>query len=89
MLIMLQLYDFSSSFVPFCMLKNSIYLAITELKVFSIPHAYPHTGNHMNISPIPHTCKPSMASLRMEGVNLEACLKEKLLQSIIRMKPFI
>ena len=30
-----------------------------------------------------------MASLRIEGVSLEACLKEKLLQSIIKMKPFI
>lgn len=38
---------------------------------------------------IEHTCNPSMASLRIEGVSLEACLKEKLLQSIIKMKPFI
>jgi hypothetical protein len=38
---------------------------------------------------VEHTCNPSMASLRMEGVSLEACLKEKLLQSIIKMKPFI
>lgn len=37
----------------------------------------------------PPTCNPSMASLRIDGVSLEACLKEKLLQSIIRMKPFI
>lgn len=37
----------------------------------------------------PPTCKPSMANLRIDGVSLEACLKEKLLQSIIRMKPFI
>lgn len=43
----------------------------------------------ITLSSVLHTCNPSMASLRMEGVNLEACLKEKLLQSIIRMKPFI
>lgn len=30
-----------------------------------------------------------MASFRMLGVSLEACLKEKSLQSIIRMKPLI
>jgi hypothetical protein len=30
-----------------------------------------------------------MASFRIEGVSLDACLKEKLLQSIIKMKPFI
>lgn len=35
------------------------------------------------------TWSPSMASLRMLGVSLEACLKEKLLQSMIRMKPLI
>lgn len=35
------------------------------------------------------TWRPSMASLRMLGVSLEACLKEKLLQSMMRMKPLI
>lgn len=30
-----------------------------------------------------------MASLRMLGVSLEACLKEKLLQSMMRMNPLI
>lgn len=30
-----------------------------------------------------------MASLRMLGVSFEACLKEKLLQSMMRMKPLI
>lgn len=30
-----------------------------------------------------------MASLRMLGVSLDACLKEKLLQSMMRMKPLI
>lgn len=33
------------------------------------------------------TCRPSMASRSMLGVSLEACLKVKLLQSMIRMKP--
>lgn len=35
------------------------------------------------------TWRPSMASLRMLGVSLDACLKEKLLQSMMRMKPLI
>ena len=30
-----------------------------------------------------------MASFRMLGVSLEACLKEKLLQSMMRIKPLI
>lgn len=35
------------------------------------------------------TWRPSMASFRMLGVSLEACLKEKLLQSMMRMNPLI
>ncbi len=34
------------------------------------------------------TCKPSIASLSMLGVNLEACLKVKLLQSMVKTNPF-
>lgn len=33
------------------------------------------------------TCSPSMASRSMLGVSLDACLKVKLLQSMMRMKP--
>lgn len=35
------------------------------------------------------TWRPSMASFRMLGVSLEACLKEKLLQSMMSVKPLI
>lgn len=34
------------------------------------------------------TCRPSIANLSMLGVNLEACLKVKLLQSMIKTNPF-
>lgn len=34
------------------------------------------------------TCNPSMANRSILGVNLEACLKVKLLQSIIKINPF-
>ena len=35
----------------------------------------------------PPTCSPSMANRSMLGVSLDACLKVKLLQSMMRMKP--
>lgn len=37
----------------------------------------------------PVTCRPSIASFRMLGVSLDACLKEKLLQSMMSVKPLI
>lgn len=61
--------------------KDKYYLGWNKTKVDCHTVPYCTLGEH--------TCSPSIASLRIEGVSLEACLKEKLLQSMIKMKPFI
>lgn len=72
----------SLTHVPFFHSKGQIKTSVAKIR-------QKYSRAHLHCVAVKRTCSPSMASFRIDGVSLEACLKEKLLQSIIKMKPFI